>query len=207
MFHKKKISVIDNEPEIMTKEMELEYNKTHAREELSYQRKFGKRKTAKLKIADEKKSRKERMKKRHSEIQKEEVVIKEEITKPFREIKKEKASKKDLSSYFEKSKKQNRKLLKKEFKEIAKNDQKTTMIVPEELEDIQTVHVYKYRDKKFFKVEHFISYLEDHYLEMDRIAKEVLDDENFYGWLNNNSGMFPESLRYFKELKEIIEKK
>ncbi|MBN2604807.1 MAG: hypothetical protein JXR62_03140 [Bacilli bacterium] len=209
MFGKKKITAANYEPEIMTKEMELEYKEANEKEELNYQRKFGKRKVANIKPIDEKSSRKEKMNKRleESRIQDSEVLTKKELEKAQRIKKRDKSSKKDLSSYFEKSKKKNKKLVKKEYKGSTSSNQINSATVPEEVEDIKVVHVYKFRDKKFFKVENFISYLEDHYLEIDKIAKEVLDDEDFYGWINHNSAVFPESLRYFKELKEIIEKK
>ena len=78
----------------------------------------------------------------------------------------------------------------------------------EQLEQqIKDQKLFRYNNKKYTKVEDFITYLNAHYLDIDVIAREVLDDENFFGWVNKNSGVFQQSLKEFKEIKEKIENK
>ncbi len=67
--------------------------------------------------------------------------------------------------------------------------------------------MFRYNNKKYTKVEDFITYLNEHYLDIEKISEEVLDDENFFGWINKNSGMFNQSLKEYKEIKVKIENK
>jgi len=170
--------MLDNEPEIMTEEMEHLYRKDSKKAESANRKKFGKKETIVTNEISEKRPRKE---------------------------KKKKTSKKELSSYFEKSKKKNTGLWIKESKRSKKKENEVSQVSKVDYEDVQNIHVYQFRGKKFFKVDVFIKYLEDNYLDIDKIAKEVLDDENFYGWISHNSELFGESIRKFKELKEKIE--
>ncbi|MBU1020775.1 MAG: hypothetical protein KJ847_06120 [Firmicutes bacterium] len=179
MFRKEVKSMIDDEPEIMTKEMEPIYRKVSRKDELKNQKKNNDMKKI------EKRERKEK-----------------QTINP----KRRKNAEKDLSSYFEKGKKKNAGLWIKESKHNKEKDNKNSKVSEVDIEDVQNTHVYNFRDKKFFKVEVFVKYLEDNFLDIDKIAKEILDDETFYGWIRQNSDVFSESLQEFKEIKEIIEK-
>ena len=86
---------------------------------------------------------------------------------------------------------------KKRLKEQPKQDR--------EFLDLEDKQIFKYEKKKYIKVEDFIKYLNEHYKDIDKIAKIVLDDEDFYGWVSEKSGVFHESLQKFKEIKENIE--
>lgn len=112
--------------------------------------------------------------------------------------------KKDLSLFFENDTKKAKKLKIKEKK--PKKESRRSKKKEREFQDIKDRKLYKYNNKKYTKVEDFVKYLNDHYLDIDDIAKEVLDDEHFYGWINKNSGIFEQSLVKFKEIKEKIEK-
>ena len=50
----------------------------------------------------------------------------------------------------------------------------------------EPLSVLIYEDKFNTKVEDFVKFLQDHYIDMDDIAKIVLEDENFYGWLGKS---------------------
>ena len=113
--------------------------------------------------------------------------------------------KKELSSYFEKSKKDNKKIKEKPIKEKKKSRRQKNKET--QFSNIKDQKVYIFRNKKYTKVEDFINYLNNHYLEIDVISQEVLDDERFYGWLSKKSGVFEDSINQFKEIKEKIEKK
>lgn len=114
----------------------------------------------------------------------------------------------DLNSFFEASKQQN-KLKRSERKKYSKRELKRrkkrqNRRISEEIKDQR---VFKFRKKKYKDVEEFISYLNDHYLDIDDVARDVLADENFFGWVGKRSGVFPQSLSKFKEIKEKIEPK
>lgn len=113
-------------------------------------------------------------------------------------------SKKDLAEYFEEGRKKNKKI--KVKKEKIKKKSKRQLKKAREFADIKDRRIFRYENKKYNKVEDFIMYLNNHYLDIEKIALEVLDDENFYGWISKRSGVFDESLKKFKELKEKIEK-
>lgn len=116
--------------------------------------------------------------------------------------------KKELSTYFEESKESNKKLSKKEQKANIKDkkSKKNKKSKRDELaEDIKNQKVFRYDGKKYSKVEEFITYLNEHYLDIDKISEEVLEDENFFGWVNKNSGVFAKSLKEFQEIKTKIE--
>lgn len=118
---------------------------------------------------------------------------------------KDEKDKKELSSYFEESKKDNRKIKEKPVK--IKKKSKKQRKKEEKFANIKDQKVFIFRNKKYTKVEDFIVYLNSHYLEIDKISQEVLDNESFYGWLSKKSGVFDESIKKFKEIKEKIEKK
>lgn len=113
--------------------------------------------------------------------------------------------KKELSSYFKDSKKQNKKLRTTPIKE----KRKSKRIKKRETDkyNVKSQKVYVFRKKKYSKIEDFITFLNGHYLEIDKISQEVLDDEKFYGWLSKKSGVFDDSIKQFKEIKDKIEKK
>ncbi len=113
--------------------------------------------------------------------------------------------KKELGSYFDKSKKGNKKIKEKPIKQRKKS--KKEKAKEAKFSSIKNQKIFVFRNKKYAKVEDFIKYLNNHYLEIDKISQEVLDDENFYGWLSKKSGVFDESIKQFKEIKEKIEKK
>lgn len=127
--------------------------------------------------------------------------------------------KKELSAYFEENKDKNQKLKRKDKKALKKaekenNDSKDkkgkkhSKSKKEQLqEDIKNQKVFRYNGKKYTKVEDFITYLNEHYLDIEEISEEILEDENFFGWINKSSGVFAKSLKEFKEIKEKIEKK
>lgn len=111
---------------------------------------------------------------------------------------------KDLNTFFEKDRKSLDKLKIKEKK--TKKKSRRSKKKERDLQEVKDRKLFKYNNKKYTKVEDFIKYLNDHYLDMDKIAKEVLDDENFYGWVSKSSGIFEKSLEEFKEIKQKIEK-
>lgn len=112
--------------------------------------------------------------------------------------------KKDIDIYFTESKKNNKKLKKDPIKnkKISKRKQKKDL----SFLDLRDQKVFRFRNKKYFKVEEFIKYLDDNFLEIDQIAKEVMNDENFYGWVSKKSGIFDDSIKRFKEIKDKIAK-
>jgi len=74
----------------------------------------------------------------------------------------------------------------------------------EDFEDAKKRRVYKYKRTKFRKVEDFIAFLNENYLDLDEIAGKILTDENFHGWLKKRSKRFDESIDDFKNIVEII---
>lgn len=135
-----------------------------------------------------------------------ECSVDEDESKEVIEVKMEKVidkgNRKDLSLYFEASKKDNSKIIIKEEKKS-----KRQQIKEEELLGIKNQKIFVFRNKKYTEVEDFIEYLNNHYQEIDKISKEVLDDEKFYTWLSKNSDVFDDSIKQFKDIKEKIEKK
>jgi len=121
--------------------------------------------------------------------------------------------KKELSAYFEDSKNKNKKLKRSEKTALNKSEKenkgkKHKKSKKDKIqEDIKNQKAFRYDGKKYTKVEDFITYLNAHYLDIEEIAEEILEDENFFGWINNNSGVFAKSLKEFKEIKAKIENK
>jgi hypothetical protein len=74
----------------------------------------------------------------------------------------------------------------------------------EDFEDAKKRRLYKYKRTKFRKVEDFIDFLNENYLDLDEIAEKILTDENFHGWLKKRSKRFDESIDEFKDIVEII---
>ena len=74
----------------------------------------------------------------------------------------------------------------------------------DDFEDIKKRRAFKYKRKKYTKVEDFIAFLDDNYLDLDEIAEKVLSDENFHGWLKRRSKRFDESISSFKAIIEKI---
>ena len=50
----------------------------------------------------------------------------------------------------------------------------------------------------------FIEFLDNNYLDLDEIATNILNDENFHGWLKKRSKRFDESVDDFKDIIEKI---
>lgn len=113
----------------------------------------------------------------------------------------------DLNEFFEASKEQ-KKLKRREKKQYSRKELKrrkkrqSRSRVPD---DIRDQKVFLFRKKRYKNVEDFIQYLNDHYLDIDDIAREVLADENFFGFVGKKSGVFPQSLQEFREIKKKIE--
>jgi hypothetical protein len=113
----------------------------------------------------------------------------------------------DLQSFFEAPKEQ-RKWKRSEKKQYSKKErkrrkQRSTVRTVDAIEDQRT---FLFRKKKYKEVDEFIAYLNDHYLDIDDVAQDVLANEWFFGWLAKRSGVLPQSLNQFKELKRRIEK-
>ena len=151
--------------------------------------------------------KKEKETKKKKKRRKDKTQIEENIEEP-----KDPESKKDLSVFFEegkdktqKLKRKDKKALKKERKSKDKPHHKNKK--EQLLEDVKNQTVFKYNGKKYTKVEEFITYLNEHYLDIETISEEVLADENFFGWVNKNSGIFATSLKEYKEILKKIENK
>jgi len=112
--------------------------------------------------------------------------------------------KKELGEYFEEDRKKSKKLRVKDKKD--KKQSKRQLRRAKEFADIKDRRIFRYDNKKYNKVEDFIKYLNDHYKDIDDVASEIMNDENFFGWINKKSGFFDDSLKKFKEIKEKIEK-
>ncbi len=135
-------------------------------------------------------------------------VDSEEIL-PIEEINEEtKEEKLDLNSFFQASK-QKRRLSRKERKQYSKKELKRRKKRQKEgiSDEITNQRTYKFKKKKYKNVEDFIAYLNDHYLDIDDIAIEVLKDERFFGWVGHHSGVFPQSLKQFKEIQKQLDTK
>lgn len=155
---------------------------------------------------------KEDIKEPTNEEQLTEILVEDKV----QETKKPEEEKIDITEYFETDDKGDEEAKKKEPKQKKERKQKKEPKKKKkskrkkrkerDLQDVKDRKVFKYNNKKYTKVEDFIKYLNDNYLDIDKIAKEVLDDENFYGWLSKRSGVFEQSLKEFKEIKEKIEK-
>lgn len=72
--------------------------------------------------------------------------------------------------------------------------------------NIKEESFYKFGKRKFVKVEDFISFLTQNYLEIEDIAKLVLTDEKFHGWISKKSGIYSDAFKEFKDIKAKIEK-
>lgn len=113
---------------------------------------------------------------------------------------------KKLKTYFDDSQKQNKKLNKKNPKKKKnKKPSRRAMKQKQVYDDIQNQRIFKFRGKKYTKVEDFINYLNDNYLDIEKISKEVLDDKAFYGFIAKKSGVFDTSIKEFKTIKEEID--
>ncbi len=150
------------------------------------------------------------------ELQKEKEEKKSNRRKSKKELDKEPKSedvekKKELSTYFEENKEKTKKLKrvdKKALKKASKedNEKQHRKSKKEKIqEDIKNQKVFRYDGKRYTKVEDFVTYLNEHYLDIEKISEEVLEDENFFGWVNKNSGVFSKSLEEFKKIKAKIE--
>ena len=105
--------------------------------------------------------------------------------------------KKELHEYFLQSKEEQEKLKRKPPKKPQKSKNKF----------IGTDLSFRYKGKKFQKPEDFIKYLDAHYLDLEEIAFDLLNDKLFFTWIGKRSGLFPQSLKEFTKIKEKIENK
>ncbi len=110
--------------------------------------------------------------------------------------------KKEIKDFFDKGKNEDLKVKGEKNKKSKRNSKKQ-----KRLQEVKDQRVYRYDNKRYTKVEDFITYLNEHYLDIEEISEEILNDENFFGWVNKNSGMFTQSLKEFKKIKEKIENK
>lgn len=131
-----------------------------------------------------------------------------EVMFPVVEDDEEERDKVDLNSFFDASRNKSRKLKRKDKKRLSKKEQRRRKKRKDKkrtADDIKDKNVFKFRKKKYAKVEDFIAYLNDHYLDIDEVAQLILDDENFFGWISKKSGMFNQSLDAFRTIKSKIE--
>ncbi len=135
------------------------------------------------------------------ETQEEDIEIEEIIEKQEEEEEKQKAKVKVIKE--QQKLKVDEKKTEKEPKEkkISKRQQQKI----KDFEDIKSKKAFKYKKKKYSKIEDFIKYLDDNYLDIDKIAKDIVDDENFLGWISNKSEDFKSSMTEFKKIKKEIE--
>jgi len=157
-------------------------------------------------ITEEKprKKRKKELKKEKKEKPKKKLSKKERKELQKQEEKQEQEEKKDLGKFFEENKENNEKLKTTDKKKKGKKKKRTSKR-ERNLQAVKDQRVFKYDNKRYTKVEDFITYLNEHYLDIEEISRAVLDDENFYGWLSKKSGVLDVSLKEFKEIKEKIE--
>jgi len=119
-----------------------------------------------------------------------------------------KSDEKNFDEYFEQGRAEQSELQKEETiekkqkkpKRVRRRKQKEI----DDFEDIKKRRAFKYKRKKYTKVEDFIAFLDDNYLDLDEIAEKVLSDENFHGWLKRRSKRFDESISSFKAIIEKI---
>lgn len=194
-MRKKNKRAVSIEPEIMTNEMVYEYGSKTEKKELSHRQKL----ESKQKKKNKKEKKRLKKEKKRNSNGKNPLAEKAE-DKTFIAPKNNNINKKNLEEYFEKSKRKNQKLLMKGYKKSTKRKQ-------EEPNAVRNGTAYVFRASKYYTVEELIVFLDEHYLELDIIAKEILDDADFHKWLNEKSESFEESIYHFKELIEIIEKK
>lgn len=138
----------------------------------------------------------------HNEVDlaKEETTLEDDVN-PENEVAK------DMSAFFEDSNTKTEKLKIKDKKRKKPKKTKKQSKKERNLEAIKDQRVFRFRGKRYQKVEDFIGYLNQHYLDIDEIAQEVLDDENFFGWVNKKSGVLDVSLQEYKEILAKIENK
>lgn len=109
-----------------------------------------------------------------------------------------------LEKFFEQDKKKLKKLKDKEKKpKLLKRRKKEPKI---DFTDAKEESYYKFGKRKFVKVEDFISFLTQNYFEIEDIAKLVLRDEKFHGWISKKSGIYSDAFQEFKDIKTKIEK-
>ena len=106
-------------------------------------------------------------------------------------------TKKELHEYFLQSKEEQEKLKRNPPKKPQKTKSKF----------VGTDLSFRYKGKKFQKPEDFIKYLDAHYLDLDDIAFDLLNDKLFLTWIGKRSGLFPQSLKEFTKIKKKIEDK
>lgn len=134
-----------------------------------------------------------------------ECTVKDSDIKETKDFYRSETKRKDLSSFFEESKKYNRMIQEKEASE--KNNFKRQKVIKSEPSSVNNDYAYVFRNIQYTEVKDFIDYLDIHYLDIENISKEALSDEKFYEWLSKKSNVFDDSIKQFKEIKDKIEKK
>jgi hypothetical protein len=134
-----------------------------------------------------------------------ECTVDDSVVEEVEIIETNKKTKKDLSSFFIESKRYNNMVQVKEPKE--KKSNKKHKNVETETINIDNDYSYVFRNVRYTRVEDFIDYLNDNYLEIEKISQEAISDEKLYQWLSKKSYVFDDSVKQFKEIKERIEKK
>lgn len=117
------------------------------------------------------------------------------------------SDKKSLKEHFKQNRAAQKELkleksIQKQSKKRRKSKRKQREI--EDFDDIKKRRAFKYKRKKYTKVEDFINYLNENYKDLDQIAENILNDENFHGWLKRRSKRFDESIADFRVIIEII---
>lgn len=136
------------------------------------------------------------------------VSFKDFEEQPMIDKTKTKDDQKNFDEYFEQGRAEQSELQKEETpekkqkkpKKVRRRKQKEI----DDFDDIKKRRAYKYKRKKYTKVEDFIAFLNDNYLDLDEVADKVLSDENFHGWLKKRSKRFDESISNFRDIIEKI---
>ncbi len=134
-----------------------------------------------------------------------ECSVKDSDIEEVKSIEKNRTNNKDISSYFEESKKYNSMMQEKDNKEDKESKKQTK--IESECANTNIEYVYEFRNIKYTEVEGFIEYLNRHYQDIENISKEALSDEKLYDWISKKSNVFDDSLKQFKDIKEKIENK
>lgn len=145
-------------------------------------------------------------------VEKPEEPVQEEVTLPRNRKKRRKQKRKEATEQLIEQKQEEVKEESKDkptdsktVKPVEKKVSKRQLRKQQDFEDIKDRKIFKYKNKKYSKVEDFIKYLNDNFLDIEKIAEEVMKDENFLGWVSKKSGVFKESMEQFNALKEEIE--
>jgi hypothetical protein len=134
-------------------------------------------------------------------INKSEIDVDEDIINDY---KPKRTGVKALSKFFEADKKKSKKLYNKDEKPKKRRRKNKDKEI--DFTDAKEENRYRFGKRKFVHVDHFVSFLTQNYLEIEDIAKLVLKDEKFHGWISKRSGKYPYAFKEFKDIKTKIEK-